>query len=174
MSIGLIWLLVIMLIPLVGFYLLRINAALVFLSLCLGYVLLSFDSRNASSIANNLASHKYVPIHLTLTAVMVNLALLLGPAVLSIIFQIGSIHKHQKLFNLVPSLGVSLFAPILIVPLLPNSIMTAIVHTSYWSKLITSQAAIVGFGSLVAIIFFWLTMHKKLGRLSSRSHHSSK
>jgi hypothetical protein len=169
MSTGLLWLLVIFLIPLVGFYLLRINASLVFLSLCLGYVLLSFESRNSNSIAANLAKHHYAfPVHLSPSAVTVNLLLLLGPAVLSIILQFRSVAKHYRLLNVIPSLAVSLFAPILIVPLLPTNIMLSIMNNSYWLKLIRYQSSIVGFGSLVAIIFFWLLVYNK--RKGSKKH----
>jgi hypothetical protein len=163
MSIGLMWLLIIFLIPLVGFYLFRVNAAPVFLSLCLGYVLLAFDSHNASIIAGNLASHNYTFIHVTPTVGTVNLVLLLGPAALSIILQLGSMAKHKRLINVLPSLGVGLFAPILIVPLLPATIMIAIIRTSYWVKLVNNQASIVGFGALIAIAFFWLTVYKHDG-----------
>lgn len=171
MSIGLIWLIIIILIPLVGFYLLRINAATVFLSLCLGYVLFAFDSHNASMTANNLISHNYLPIHVTASVATTNLFLLLAPAVLSIILQLGSLTKHKRIINILPSLGVSLFLPLLIVPLLPTSIMISIVHTSFWSKITTYQSSIVGISALVAIIFFWLTVHNKREKTK---HHGSK
>ena len=76
--------------------------------------------------------------------------------------------KHYRLLNVIPSLAVSLFAPILIVPLLPTNIMLSIMNNSYWLKLIRYQSSIVGFGSLVAIVFFWLLVYNK--RKGSKKH----
>jgi len=172
MTMGLIWLLIIFLIPVIGFYLLRINAALVFLSLCLGYVLFAFDAQNASKIVGSLSNVGSLDIHLKPTAVVVNLLLLLGPAVITLISQIGSVSDIKKILNILPSIGVGLFTILLVVPILPHSIMSAVVETSYWSTIVHNKASIVGIGAGVAILFFWFTLYK--GNMKKHHHSGSK
>ena len=159
---AIVWLALIIIGPIVGIYLLKSNAAMVFLALCLGYVLLSFDSHNA----NNLTS-SHIPVHLKTSSIIVNLVLLIGPALLTLVAQSGSIHANRKLLNLLPAIGVGLFGALLVVPRLPASLMQSIVTTHYWAKLIAYQSDIVGIGSGVAILFLWLSLKKD----GAKKHH---
>lgn len=170
MSIGLIWLTAIIIFPIIGLYLLKVNAALVYLSLCLGYVLYIFDAHNAGVLAGSLNAHSSL-VHLKASTVVVNFALLLGPAALTLISQINSLHgKSKRFLNLVPTIVTGLFIPLLVVPILPASTAESIIKTSYWAQLIKYRASIVGVGAVVAILFFWLN-----GRESTKKkHHSSK
>lgn len=154
MSIGLIWLAIIILLPLVALYLLKANAAPVFFGLCLGYVLLSFDSHNANTLAS---SHSPVK----LSSMAVNLALLLVPALITLISQIGSVKQKHKYINLLPALSVGVLAALLIIPLMPGSIAHSIYATSFWPKLTDYRASIVGVGAVIAILFFWFNSKHK-------------
>ncbi len=154
MTSGDIWLAIITLAPIALVYVLRANAALVYLSLCLGYVLYSFDSHNALTTVNSLHIHN--PTNIKPSSIMVNLVLLLGPTVLTLISQINSIKKSRKLMNLIPAAFCGLFTTLIIVPTLPASIAGKVEITSYWSSLTHYQAGIVGIGAAVAILFFWM------------------
>lgn len=154
MSIGFIWLAIIILLPLVALYFLKANAAPVFFGLCLGYVLLNFDSHNASTLAS---SHSPVK----LSSMAVNLALLLIPALVTLISQIGSVKHNNRYTNLLPALSVGVLAALLIIPLMPGSIAHSIYATSLWPKLTQYRAAIVGVGALITILFFWLNSKRK-------------
>ncbi|MGH7234502.1 MAG: hypothetical protein ACREF7_03615, partial [Candidatus Saccharimonadales bacterium] len=79
---GNIWLAIIVLAPIAGIFLLNANAALIFLSLCLGYVLYSFDSHNTLSAIHSIHKYTYAT-HLIPSSIAMNLALLLGPAVIT-------------------------------------------------------------------------------------------
>ena len=159
---GLFWLALIVIIPAVGLYLLRVNAAAVFLSLCLGYVLVSFDSHNAHRLASAL-THNNMPVHLQFSAVAVNLGLLLAPAVLTLLLQIKSVNGRRKFLNILPACAVGLFAALIIVPQLPGSVMVSVIRTNYWTQLIHYETDIVGIGAIVSLLFFWFSLaHKEL------------
>lgn len=160
---GNIWLAVIVLAPVVAIYLLNANAALVFLSLCLGYVLYSFDSHNAASAIHSLHQYSYTA-HLKPSAIAINLVLLLGPAAITLITQIRSVHGSRRLFNLIAALFCGLFAALIVIPVLPASIATSIANTTDWAKLIHYQGGIVGIGAAVAIVFFWMSVRNGSGR----------
>lgn len=162
---AIIWLALIVILPIAAIYLLKSNAATVFLALCLGYVLLSFDSTNANGLAN-----AHVPVHLKTSTLIVNLVLLLGPAIITLFALTGSIHGKRKLLNLLPALAVGLFAALLVVPHLPSLLMDSIYANQYWIKLISYQSTVVGIGSGVSILFFWLSLKKD----SSKKHPKSK
>lgn len=168
MTIGLLWLALIVLIPLIGFYFFGINAAPVFLSLCLGYVLVMFDSKNASNVASSI-NHN-VPVHINASLVAINLILLLGPAVLTIISQVRSISGHKKFLNLLSSASVGLFGALIIVPRLPSSVSSSIMSNSYWLQIVKYKTAIVGIGGLIAIVFFLFSLKKK----ATKKHHEHK
>ena len=159
---GLLWLLVLVLLPLILLFILRANAAAVYLSLCLGFVLYFFDSHNASTAAGSL------PVHLKSTSLAVNLLLLLGPAVLTMLFMLHSVHGSKKKLNLIPAAFCGLFTALIVVPALPPSIANGILSTSYWHNLSKYQGAVVGIGAVVALAFFWLFSKKK----EAKKHHT--
>ena len=160
MSNGLFWLALFVIGPALGLYLLRVNAAPVFMALCLGYVLVSFDSHNAHRLASDL-THNNMPVHLQLSAVAINLGLLLAPAALTLLLQIRSVSGHRKLLNILPSIAVGLFVALIVVPQLPGSIMESVIKTKYWSQLTRNETDIVGIGAIIALLFYWLSMAHK-------------
>lgn len=166
MSLSILWLALIVFLPVVVFYLLQVNAAPVFLSLCLGYVLVAFDSKNSRSFLGSI-NQTSAPIHIKASVIAINLVLLLGPAVLTILSQIKTINGSRKLLNLLSSLSVGLFAALITVPRLPVSISGKIASNQYWLYIIKYQTYIVGIGSLIALVFFLITIHKK----ESKKHH---
>ncbi len=157
MSIGTIWLITIFLIPVIGLFLLRVNAATVYLSLCAGYVLVVFDSQNAYAFTS-----RHIQTQLRSPSVLVNLLLLLLPPLVAILSQIGTMRGHNKrLLNLLPAVATGLLAVILVVPQLPPSIAHTLTTATYWLKLVRYQTQIVGFGTGVAILFLAFSRSKK-------------
>jgi len=160
---GLIYLLAIVLIPLLVLYIFKVSAAPVFLSLCLGYVLFIFDGHNASRIIGSYLNNNYLSsldIHLKATSVTINLFLLLTPAAITLISRIGSAKHLKKFLNLIPSLAVSLFSALLVVPLLPARQMDKIIKTSEWALITQNKALVVAVSGAVAILFFILSSKK--------------
>jgi hypothetical protein len=147
---------------------LRINAALVFLSLCLGDVLVQFVAPDANSFMQ-LFSAK-VPAGLDTGSNTIKLLLLLVPVVLTAIFMIRTVRGYGRLaLNLLPALGVGLLGSLLVVPLLPHGLSHDIVHTSLWSELQKAQDLIVGSSALVCLLVLWL-QRPKTGESKGHGH----
>ena len=120
----------IVLVPIVLLMVLRINAALVFLSLCLGNVLVQFVARDADDFFSLLESSNATGTIET-TSNNVALILLLTPVVLTTIFMIRTVHGHGRLLlNALPAAGVGLLGALLIVPLLPAGLSHNIIDSS--------------------------------------------
>lgn len=142
---------------------LRVNAVLVFLSLCLGDVLIQFV---ASDAGNFLTAHAgQVPQQAASAGNdTIKLALLLLPVVLTTIFMIRTVHGNARLLlNVLPAAGVGLLAALLVVPLLPPGLSHNIVESSLWSQAERVQGLIVGGSALVCVFLLWLQRPKSGG-----------
>jgi len=168
--------------PVVILLVLRVNAALVFLSLCLGDVLVQFVAGDANSFLNLLSSSQVShanqlnhlstqltqPVHATNDTI--RLVLLLVPAALTAVFMIRTIHgKGRLLLNALPAAGTGLLGALLIVPLLPAGLSHNIVDSSLWSQVQHAQNLIVGASALVCLLVLWL-QRPKSGGLGSHGH----
>ncbi|HUY85407.1 MAG TPA: hypothetical protein VMU97_02730 [Candidatus Dormibacteraeota bacterium] len=146
--------------PLVLLMFLRVNAALVFLSLCLGDVLVQFV---ASDAGNFLTLHAdQVPQQAANAGNdTIKLVLLLLPVVLTTIFMIRTIRGNFRLIlNFLPAAGVGLLGALLVVPLLPSGLSHNIVDSSLWSQAQRAQDLIVGGSALVCMFVLWLQRPK--------------
>jgi hypothetical protein len=132
---------------------LRANASLVFLSVCLGAVLLQL----VGSDANDFFS-MFLP---SLSGNNLQIALLLLPVVLTTIFMIKSIHEGGKLaFNLLPALGCGFLLALLLVPLLPGGEAYALQHSQAWNQVQQVQALAIGASALLCLLFLWMQRPK--------------
>lgn len=150
--------------PIVILMLWRINAALVFLSACLGTVLLRFVGDDASYFAG-----MFLP---WLSGDNLKLALLLLPVVLTALFMIKTIKGGQLLFNVLPAVGTGLVLALLIVPLLPSDYAVQVQSSTIWGQLLQLQALVVGASALACLVFLWSQRPKHThGKGASRSKH---
>lgn len=158
---------VIVLAPIVLLMLLRVNAALVFLSLCLGDVLVQFTANDARSFLTTFSgSHTITSV--TTSNSNVKIALLLLPAALTTVFMIRTIHGGSRLLlNILPAAGVGLLGSLLVVPLLPPGTAHGIIDSSLWHQAQDAQVLIVGASALVCLMVLWL-QRPKAGK---RRHH---
>ena len=145
----------IVLVPVVVLMVLRINAALVFLSLCLGDVLVQFVAPDANSFLTLFSAH--VPKGIDTGNDMIKIVLLLVPVILTAIFMIRTVNGYGRLaLNLLPAAGVGLLGGLLIVPLLPSGLSHNIIGSSLWSQIQRTQDLIVGGSALVCLLVLWL------------------
>jgi hypothetical protein len=159
----------IVLVPVVLLMLLRINATLVFLSLCLGNVLVQFVAPDANSFFQLFAAS--VPEGVDTGNDTVKIILLLLPAVLTAIFMIRTVRgKAKLLLNVLPAAGVGLLGALLVVPLLPSGLSTNIVDSSLWEQTLKAQNLIVGTSALVCLLVLWL-QRPKAGKEKRGKHH---
>ena len=145
----------IVVLPVVLLVLLRVNAALVFLSLCLGDVLVQFVAPDANTFFQ-LFSAK-VPAGLDTGNDNLKIALLLFPVVLTAIFMIRTVSGTGRLaLNVLPAIGVGLLGALLIVPLLPPGLSHNIVRSDLWDQVQKLQTLIVGASALTCLLVLWL------------------
>jgi len=149
----------IIILPIILLMIARISASLVFLSLCLGNVLVQYVGPNSSNFVNVLTPQVQGIINPTDNGI--RLFLLLAPVVLTSIFMIKSVHGTGRLIlNLLPAAGVGLLGALLVVPLLPSGISFDILNSDVYSQIKKAQVIIVGGSALVCLLFLWMQRPK--------------
>jgi hypothetical protein len=148
----------IIVIPIAILVALRINATLVFLSLCLGNILVQFVANDANSFLTIFSAKGG---HVANQNDMVKLVLLLLPVLLTTVFMIKTVKgKSKLLLNILPAAGVGLLGALLAVPLLPPGLEHNILRSTLWHSVEQSQNLIVGASSLVCLFVLWLQRPK--------------
>lgn len=146
--------------PLAVLMVLRINAALVFLSLCLGDVLVQFVAGEANNLLSRLQTSHAAQVT-QINSVNAKLVLLLLPAALTAIFMIRTVHGISRLLlNALPAAGVGLLGALLVVPLLPKGLSHDIVNSSLWPQVVHAQNLIVAASAVVCLLVLWLQRPK--------------
>jgi hypothetical protein len=160
----------IVLVPAILLMVLRINAALVFLSLCLGNVLVQFVASDASTWLTAFSSPQTTVVSTANSNI--KLVLLLLPAALTAIFMIRTVGDSLRLaLNLLPAAGVGLLGALLIVPLLPPDLSHNIVASNLWWQAQQSQNVIIALSAAVCLIALWMQRPKAGGGLSLPKRH---
>ena len=145
--------------------LLRINAAILFMSLCVGEVLVQFLANDAGSFVATVGNHSN-----SFSATTIRLVLLLLPPVLTAIFMLHSVKGSAKaLLNILPALGFGLLTALLIKPLLSTAYQRTLEQASLWHQFTRAQALIVGASALLSLFFLWIqrtggSEHRKFAR----------
>lgn len=143
---GTIILAVIVFAPLVVLTLLRANAAVAFLALCLGSVLGSFIAKDLVD-----ALRGYIAPPTSITDTIVALALLWLPVVLVAIFMMKTIAPKQRVVNALPALAVGLMGVLLTVPFLTPELQMQIEATDWYGYIESYKAAVVAGGTIVSL-----------------------
>lgn len=140
--------------PVVVLTLLRVNATFVFLSLCLGSVLVQFTATGVNSLIGVFSAH--VPSNVPIDHASVKLGLLLLPTALTTIIMLRTVHGHGKrLLNLLPSTGVGLLAGLLVIPLLPPPLSHDVGSLALWSQVQQAQSYVVGLSATISLLLLW-------------------
>jgi hypothetical protein len=147
--------------PLVILTILRINAVMVFLGLCLGEVMLKYVGGDANSVLHFLLPHASGNV----SSSTLDLTLLLGPAAATAFFMVFSVKgKIRTLINILPAAGASLLGVLLAVPALAPGLRFAIEGQSLWQTMLRAQDLIVGVSALMSLVYLW----------TQRPHHREK
>jgi hypothetical protein len=153
-----------LLVPVAVMALLRINAAMVFLSLCLGEVLVLQIAGDANSFLGLFTPHAG-----SLSKSTLQLGLLFGPPLITAVFLVLSIHgRLRSLLNIVPALGTAFLGILLAVPLFTPGLRHAVEGESLWQQLARAQALIVGVSAILTILLLWTQRHGTGERESKR------
>ena len=134
---------------------LRINAAMVFLSLCLGEVLVLFVSKDATSTVGILNSTGHA------NAGYVSLGLLIVPAILTAFAMLGTIKGKFKLaFNALPAISCGALLLMLAEPLFTPGLQGSITSSPVWQQVQVWQTIIIGASALLSLFFLWFLRPK--------------
>jgi len=137
------------------FVLLRVNAAMVFLSLCLGSILVQYVGTQANDLLKLIT-----PRAGSLSASSVELGFLFVPAIITSIVTVFSLRGRLKaLLNGVPALAAGALAVLLSVPLLTPGLRHTLETQSAWHYISNLQALIVGVGATISLLFLWAQRH---------------
>lgn len=140
--------------PVILLFFLRVNAAFVFLSLCLGSVLVRFAGDDAASIVSGASTSAYA------TSSTIQLALLIAPAFLTIIFMMGTVSDKKKILNILPAVVTGLLLALLAVPLLSPGLSSNITQLSAWQQVMQVQSGVIAISTLVCLVFLWASRPK--------------
>ena len=156
------------LVPIAIIVVLRINAAILFMSLCVGEVLVQYMAGDTSSFVTTLSS-----VHGNQIAdSTVKLILLLIPPVLTALFLFHSVHSGTKaILNIFPAIGVGLLTALLVKPLLSATYQHTLERSSLWHQLSQAQTLVVGASALLSLLFLWLQHYGSRQRGHSTKHH---
>ncbi len=142
----------------------RANAAIIFLSLCAGSLLLHYVAHD-TNVAVTVFTH-----NATITATWLQLAILLAPAILTTVFLRHSMPVSKLLYNLLPAIAVGLVGVLVTVPILSGGISNQLTHTPTWQFLQQYQDVIVGTGAFISLLVLWLTHHRPHHETRGRGH----
>jgi hypothetical protein len=152
-------------IPVFLLYIFQVEASMVYLSLCMGYVLVRFMSPDAVSLISG-----FYPKETSLSMTTVKLILLLLPAVLTMVAMFHSVHGTKRIINIIPSAACGILLIALIEPQLPSNISTTMMNSNYWTQYSHFETLLIGAGSLVCLGFLWTNRKPKHSRPSKGSH----
>lgn len=160
----------IVVVPVLILILLRVNAALVFLSLCLGDVLTQFVGADAQDLLN-LLSKSNATSQISASDNIIKIVILLIPPVLTTLFMIKTVKGYARLaLNLLPAVGVGMLGGLLIVPLLSADLSRNVLDSSLWIQVQRAQDIIVGGSALVCLLALWMQRPKSGGEAKAKKH----
>lgn len=144
------------LVPVLLVTLLRVNGAIAFMSLCLGSVLVTYTSSDVDTVFTTFTNQ-----HALVTNQWVQLALLVIPFLLTILFTSGSVKGGKTVTNVLPALATGLLFALLTVPLLPADLQRNIHSTNAWHQLDDLQTSVILGGALFSLVFLLFTHRHK-------------
>ncbi len=145
---------------------LQTHAAIVFLSLCAGSVLIAYignDAQNAASVFSLGASNN--------SDYIVRIVILLVPVVLSALALRGTMQGPRLIMNLVPAIAVGLLSVLLVVPLLPPGLEESIQRARSWQELVRYQDMVVFIGAVSSLLILWLSHRSSKKEHGKRKKH---
>jgi len=157
---------ILVIVPIVLAMVLKVNAAVLFMSLCVGQILVQYVSNDTISLVTSASARTS-----SLSESTIQLGLLLLPVVLTAIFMLHSVHGTKSIINLLPAIGFGFLTALFVEPLLSPGFQKTLQHSSIWHQILQAQTLIVGAGAFVALLFLWF-QDRGLG--SKRRSHSSK
>lgn len=138
----------------------KAKASIVFLALCAGSVLTTFVGDAVLDLIQ-----LFVRNYSDGLQVGISLALLLVPALLTILFVRGTVSGAKFVTNIILAVLTGVMTLYLAVPQLPKSIQNDIIGSSIWPTLLQYQGVLVGSAVFMSLMQLWVSgrsaRHKK-------------
>lgn len=144
-----VWLVILILAPVLITYFLKANAALGYLALSAGFVLLSLTTVDFQQLLH----------HTNLLNVSTNtlgLVLFAGPPLLTLLITRKSTHGQTNiLVQLIPAICLGGLLALIAVPLLNSNVQTRFTGATLWTQLQKIQSWVIGAGALSSLLLVW-------------------
>jgi len=134
---------------------LRTNAAVVFLALCAGNVLVTLSGKDAQLLTSSFTSGNQVAAH----AVMIIMLLL--PAVLMIFILRKTVAKSKMPFQLLPAVATGVVGILLVVPQLTPLAQSTVAANQVWQQLLLYEEFILLVGVFGSLLVAGVSKHHK-------------
>src|SRR3990167_934744 len=142
-------LIILVALPIVITYFLKSNAALAYLALCVGFVLLSLSTNDIQKLLDNTDL-------LSISTDSLGLFLLVAPPLLTLLLTQKSIHGQNKvLVELIPAACLGGLLALIATPLLSESVRSNLTGGSLWEELQKIQGWLIGLGALSSLVLVW-------------------
>lgn len=133
----------------------RSNAALTFLSLCLGSVLAHVASNDASQLLGSTAVNgRFV------SPTLVSLVLLVAPAILTAIFMIKSVRPNRLILQILPAVSTGAAAIILGKQYLSYAAQDQLAKSVVWQTVNQFDVLVIGLSALFCLLAIWMQRPK--------------
>lgn len=144
--------------PLVLTFFLKSNGAYLFLSVCAGFVLVTYTANSLKSLLDSLGLT-------TLNSDNLGLILLLAPPVITLLLGRKAFHGPSKIvLYLIPALCAGGLLALTAAPLMANTAGVSLGDSKFWSELQEIEAGIVGAGALFSLVIVWFGGVSRLGK----------
>lgn len=140
------------------------DAAVAFLSLCAGTLLVTYLGEPAQSAVASFNNNGD-------TNAITNLGLLLLPLGLSIFFLRHSVSAAKLPLNAISALATGVLALLLVVPVLPAGVRTDLIYSDTWEQISQYDDLLVGGSVILVLIVLWLSKFKLGGHGHKKKHH---
>lgn len=137
--------------PALVLILLRVDASIAYLALCLGYVMVQFVASEAVTMVSSFYPHAS-----SFSGNTIKIFFLWLPVVLTAIVLFHSVSKRKMLFNILPALCVGLLGVVLVEPLLSASEQNTLTRAPLWHQFQQAQTLIVVTTALISLGYLWL------------------
>jgi len=146
--------------------LMRTNAAVVFLAVCAGSILLAAAGRDTNLLAQSVGTG------LEVSGNAIQAMLLLAPGVVSAVLLRKRVPSSKMLFNVVPAFCAAVVGLTLVYPFLSSSFQSTLIASNGWSMIAQYYELIVVVGIVSSLVTIALTIpkHHKVGRHKKGSH----
>lgn len=154
------------LLPVILIVVLRVNAAIAFMSLCLGSVLVTYTAGDTVSIASGLSSNPGDE-----TTRWVSLVLLIVPFILAALFTRKNVHGGGRhVLNFIPALATGVLLALLVTPLLGGGLQQNVQGNELWRTFSNLQTAVLLGGAFFSLLFLLIT-HRHHGSEEKHAKH---